>query len=630
MKTNEEITRNVLRKRDEYNLKMHRIRTAAAAAVPVTALGIAVAGMAIFGGGMSRNELAPAATASESGDIVLTDGSETAVQQEAGSETAVQQETENNIDLEDMTLISSDSAGGYTAEMYFSGITHAPTEEENYYQTDDVVIKLTDPQGRTVIGSANTSENIKENIIDREWPAGSGVPVLGGVRLLPVTNDGKQECALMLVVPHTAFALYSCGDETFESGTLFPYRDAATNLQFVYSYANPDNKPLELVGENMYLGGEDDWFYEIHPAAGTVTSGFVTCHNVNEINEYGYTVGLDLKYVDHYPAYGGEGNPDAYYSAKDGVITVTAPDGRTAKANISECGDLADVFCNPLNCDENRSFDYCLKVVKLERSEGEYVLMLRNASVNHNIDDYNDYETVYTTLFFALNEKSFETGKLEQYKLTINTDTNVDAVAENGSANYQTATYDDLVVKGNTLTSKDKDGYALTFDFEPETCDVKVTINSPVLDNDYPENTNTPYALTDGTTTSDIDKIYEALSDDETVSFDTELDTEIYALADGVVELAGYSYMDGIYAYIRAEDGKYIGYLHCNEILVREGDKVTKGQMIGYAGCTGKAETYEAAYTLKASVQSVIDRTIDSELYSARDIYGKRYIQFNF
>lgn len=624
MKTNEEITRNVLRKRDEYNLKMHRVRTAAAAAVPVTVLGIAVAGMAIFGGRMSRNELAPAATASESGDIVLTDGSETAVQQEAGSETAVQQETENNVDLDDMTLISSDSAGGYTAEMYFSGITHAPTEEENYYKTDDVVIKLTDPQGRTVIGSANTSENIKENIIDREWPAGSGVPVLGGVRLLPVTNDGKQECALMLVVPHTAFALYSCGDETFESGTLFPYRDAATNLQFVYSYANPDNKPLELVGENMYLGGEDDWFYEIHPAAGTVTSGFVTCHNVNEINEYGYTVGLDLKYVDHYPAYGGEGNPDAYYSAKDGVITVTAPDGRTAKANISECGDLADVFCNPLNCDENRSFDYCLKVVKLERSEGEYVLMLRNASVNHNIDDYNDYETVYTTMFFALNESSFETGRIEPYVITKGGDSFSICTTTDGSA---------LIEGSDTLYEP---SYDFSLSFDPET--LTAQHDSPVFsdysdtasDHVYDEQHDFSAVFNGKTATSDIDKIYEALSDDEVVSFDTELDTEIYALADGVVELAGYSYMDGIYAYIRAEDGKYIGYLHCNEILVREGDKVTKGQMIGYAGCTGKAETYEAAYTLKASVQSVIDRTIDSELYSARDIYGKRYIQFNF
>ena len=642
MKTNEEITRNVLRKRDEYNLKMHRIRTAAAAAVPVTALGIAVAGMAIFGGGMSRNELAPAATASESGDIVLTDGSETAVQQEAGSETAVQQETENSVDLEDMTLISSDSAGGYTAEMYFSGITHAPTEEENYYKTDDVVIKLTDPEGRTLISSINTADNVKKNITDNYWTAGFGVPVLGGPKLFPVSYNGEQHYILRVstyydqgsdqagienmsgdesddllfapdYVPSDIYTFFSCGDKCFEDGVLYPYRDYNTGLQYVYSC--PADSSFEAIGDNRYSDGE--MFYGIDPVNMTIKFGPMETLLTNG-SCFGYDLSFNVQFVNNLPSFNQQGtpSPDGYYSFEDGTITVTSPDGRTAQVKLSECGDAIKDHFTTIFADAQNAFYYCLKLLKLNGKE-EYVLMLRNSTALCSSEEY-------VTTFFALNESSFETGRIEPYVITKGGD----------SFSICTTTDGSTLIEGSDTLYEPSNDFTLTFD--PET--LAAQHNSPVFsdysdpanDHVYDEQHDSSAVFNDKTATSDIDKIYEALSDDEVVRFDTELDTEIYALADGVVELAGYSYMDGIYAYIRAEDGKYIGYLHCNEILVREGDKVTKGQMIGYAGCTGKAETYEAAYTLKASVQSVIDRTIDSELYSARDIYGKRYIQFNF
>lgn len=66
--------------------------------------------------------------------------------------------------------------------------------------------------------------------------------------------------------------------------------------------------------------------------------------------------------------------------------------------------------------------------------------------------------------------------------------------------------------------------------------------------------------------------------------------TEIYAPAPGVVVFAGPLTVRGNATMIDHGWGIYTGYMHQSEILVRVGDRVETGQLIGKVGATGRAE----------------------------------------
>lgn len=67
----------------------------------------------------------------------------------------------------------------------------------------------------------------------------------------------------------------------------------------------------------------------------------------------------------------------------------------------------------------------------------------------------------------------------------------------------------------------------------------------------------------------------------------------IYAAADGVVTKAETGYNSGSGTNVRIDHGKITGkkletaYLHMSKYVVKVGDKVTRGQLIGYVGSTG-------------------------------------------
>jgi murein DD-endopeptidase MepM/ murein hydrolase activator NlpD len=63
--------------------------------------------------------------------------------------------------------------------------------------------------------------------------------------------------------------------------------------------------------------------------------------------------------------------------------------------------------------------------------------------------------------------------------------------------------------------------------------------------------------------------------------------TPFYAAADGVVEFAGWEGGYGRAIYINHGGGVVTLYGHASKILVRPGERVTKGQLIGRVGCTG-------------------------------------------
>jgi len=65
--------------------------------------------------------------------------------------------------------------------------------------------------------------------------------------------------------------------------------------------------------------------------------------------------------------------------------------------------------------------------------------------------------------------------------------------------------------------------------------------------------------------------------------------TPIHAPADGVVSISGDYYLDGGFTLIDHGQGVSTSYLHQSGRLVKKGDKVKRGQLIGHIGQTGRA-----------------------------------------
>lgn len=65
--------------------------------------------------------------------------------------------------------------------------------------------------------------------------------------------------------------------------------------------------------------------------------------------------------------------------------------------------------------------------------------------------------------------------------------------------------------------------------------------------------------------------------------------TDIYATLDGVVKYAGVVSGYGNYIEITHNGGFETAYAHCNELLVKTGDTVSRGQIIAYVGSTGNS-----------------------------------------
>jgi murein DD-endopeptidase MepM/ murein hydrolase activator NlpD len=65
--------------------------------------------------------------------------------------------------------------------------------------------------------------------------------------------------------------------------------------------------------------------------------------------------------------------------------------------------------------------------------------------------------------------------------------------------------------------------------------------------------------------------------------------TPIYAAGDGVVERAGWSSGYGNFTLLKHVNGYETGYGHQSKIVVKAGDHVRQGQIIGYVGSTGNS-----------------------------------------
>ena len=75
--------------------------------------------------------------------------------------------------------------------------------------------------------------------------------------------------------------------------------------------------------------------------------------------------------------------------------------------------------------------------------------------------------------------------------------------------------------------------------------------------------------------------------------------TPIYAAGDGVVEKAGWTSGYGNYTMIKHVNGYETGYGHQSKILVKPGDKVRQGQLIGLVGSTGNSTGNHLHFEIK-------------------------------
>ncbi len=62
----------------------------------------------------------------------------------------------------------------------------------------------------------------------------------------------------------------------------------------------------------------------------------------------------------------------------------------------------------------------------------------------------------------------------------------------------------------------------------------------------------------------------------------------VRSLQDGVVQRAGRSGAAGIMVQVRQDNGHLVSYAHLQQALVKQGQKVTRGQYVGRVGCTGR------------------------------------------
>jgi murein DD-endopeptidase MepM/ murein hydrolase activator NlpD len=90
------------------------------------------------------------------------------------------------------------------------------------------------------------------------------------------------------------------------------------------------------------------------------------------------------------------------------------------------------------------------------------------------------------------------------------------------------------------------------------------------------------------------------------INIATPMGTPIHAAAGGTVSYSGNELKDyGNLLLIKHPGGYVTAYAHADQLLVRSGDTVTKGQVIGYAGRTGDVSTPQLHFEIRHGTQPV-------------------------
>lgn len=85
------------------------------------------------------------------------------------------------------------------------------------------------------------------------------------------------------------------------------------------------------------------------------------------------------------------------------------------------------------------------------------------------------------------------------------------------------------------------------------------------------------------------------------------LDWPVVAFKSGEVTSAGDHGLSGIMVEITQEDGMRAGYAHMGKTLVRKGQKVKTGDIVGVVGCTGRTTGSHLHFSLKDARGAFVD-----------------------
>lgn len=85
------------------------------------------------------------------------------------------------------------------------------------------------------------------------------------------------------------------------------------------------------------------------------------------------------------------------------------------------------------------------------------------------------------------------------------------------------------------------------------------------------------------------------------IDFGSGRGTEIYSAGNGKVILAEFNSSFGNYIVIEHKDGQSSAYAHLDRLMISKGDVVTKGQLIGYSGSTGRSTGAHLHYEVRTN-----------------------------
>jgi murein DD-endopeptidase MepM/ murein hydrolase activator NlpD len=100
---------------------------------------------------------------------------------------------------------------------------------------------------------------------------------------------------------------------------------------------------------------------------------------------------------------------------------------------------------------------------------------------------------------------------------------------------------------------------------------------------------------------SRMDPFYKVRKFHEGMDFSATVGTEVYATGNGTVTVAGRDVAGGYGNEIRIDHGYnyQTGYAHLSRIFVKPGQKILRGQIIGYVGNTGKSTSPHLHYEVR-------------------------------
>lgn len=110
------------------------------------------------------------------------------------------------------------------------------------------------------------------------------------------------------------------------------------------------------------------------------------------------------------------------------------------------------------------------------------------------------------------------------------------------------------------------------------------------------------------------------------VDFAARTGTPIFAAGDGVIEKAGWFSSYGKYVRIRHNSKLKTAYAHMSKIKVKNGARVTQGQVIGYVGTTGRSTGPHLHYEVLSNGVQVNPRSVN--LPTGEELGGKDLTRF--